>query len=406
MLYRLELENFYSVRQPQVLDLRVASNVPDDPGRLDPIFPGSSERGARVIAIFGPNASGKTTVLKALGFLAWFVGHSFQRSPNSGLPCERFNSSDAAGVPIRLAIEFAGPMEPLQVAPESNRVFGTWRYEVVLRTGSLPLPIVASESLRKRPNGKGKWQRVFERKGSTVKAATSFALSATVARILPHSLRDNVSLFSTLAQYNHEPSLHFVDAASRIFGNVHVDRIEFRDHEVDEFYAQNSDVLARLNNDIQRIDLGIRRLVVEQGKNGPIALFEHEGLEHRMPMFMESHGTRSFVKFYPLLNLALAKGGIVFIDEIDVAIHPMVLPEIVRWFRDPERNPHSAQLWMTCHAISLLEELTKEEVFLCEKDGQGRTRIFGLQDIKDVRRDNNRYKKYLSGVYGAVPNIG
>jgi hypothetical protein len=48
----------------------------------------------------------------------------------------------------------------------------------------------------------------------------------------------------------------------------------------------------------------------------------------------------------------------------------------------------------------------KEEVFFCEKDSQGRTSVYGLQDIQNVRRTDNRYRKYLSGVYGAVPRLG
>ena len=94
------------------------------------------------------------------------------------------------------------------------------------------------------------------------------------------------------------------------------------------------------------------------------------------------------------------------LDELDAAIHPMILPEIVRWFHDPVRNPHNAQLWTTCHNVSLLEDLTKEEVFFCEKDPAGRTRVYGLRDIQDVRRTDNLYRKYLGGVFGAVPHIG
>ena len=37
---------------------------------------------------------------------------------------------------------------------------------------------------------------------------------------------------------------------------------------------------------------------------------------------------------------------------------------------------------------------------------QGRSEIFALSDIKSVRRSDNLYKKYLGGVYGAVPHIG
>jgi predicted ATPase len=164
--------------------------------------------------------------------------------------------------------------------------------------------------------------------------------------------------------------------------------------------------MEQLNRDIQRIDLGIREMKIVQGPNGPLALFEHEGLQQPMPWGLESHGTRSFIRNFPLLQEALQSGGIAVVDEIDISIHPLVLPEIIRWFYDPERNPHNASLWITCHSATLLEELAKEEVFFCEKDTQGRTSVYGLQDIQNVRRSDNRYRKYLSGIYGAVPHIG
>jgi predicted ATPase len=70
------------------------------------------------------------------------------------------------------------------------------------------------------------------------------------------------------------------------------------------------------------------------------------------------------------------------------------------------RNQQNAQLWMSCHNASLLDELIKEEVYFCEKDSRGRTRLYGLQDIQSVRRNDNFYQKYLGGVYGAVPQLG
>ena len=58
MLYRLEVENFYSIRDSQVLDLCIAPNVPDAEGRFAPIFEGSDLRVPKVIALYGANASG------------------------------------------------------------------------------------------------------------------------------------------------------------------------------------------------------------------------------------------------------------------------------------------------------------------------------------------------------------
>jgi AAA15 family ATPase/GTPase len=403
MIYRLEIENFYCVRQPQVLDLRVGQNVPDTPGRFDPLFPGSSERAPRVIALFGPNASGKSTILKSLAFIGWFTHSSFQLAPDGHLPFERFNDGEAQKLPTRLAIEFSGPLDVLTDVVDERTEYGTWRYELML-TNKDGRSIVGSESLKQKPKGKGKWARVFERQGDSVQAGKLFGLSG-YGKVID-KVRDNASLVSTLAQFDHPFSLKLRAAAQSIVGNIVVDRVEIADADAIKYYAINNSAVDALNREIQRIDLGIKKMDVKALQTGPMAYFDHEGLKEPMPWGLESHGTRSFIKNFPYLHIGLQSGGVVLIDEIDISIHPLVLPEIIRWFYDSKKYPRAAQLWITCHAASLLEDLLKEEVFFCEKDGQGRTSVYSLQDIQNVRRTDNRYRKYLSGAYGAVPHIG
>jgi AAA domain, putative AbiEii toxin, Type IV TA system len=404
MLYRLEIENFYSIRDPAEIDLRIADNVPDFPGRFDRLFPGSSERAPRVVSFFGPNASGKSNVLKSLAFLAWFGRESFQLQPQASLPYERFNDTEAQLRPTRLAVEFSGPMDLTATTIDASTSYGTWRYELEMaaRNGR---NCVSHEALRQKPDGKGKWTRVFERDADgEVQAGRTFGLAGY--SMVTDKVRDNASLISTLAQFDHKPSLRLRDAAATINSNILVDRTETPDLDLIRYYATNAEIVAALNREIGRIDLGIRQMRIVQTPTGPLPQFDHDGLQQPMPWILESHGTRSFVRYFPMLHVALARGGVAMVDEIDVSIHPLVLPEILRWFHDPVRNPRGAQLWMTCHAASLLEELAKEEVFFCEKDSRGRTSIYGLQDIRNVRRTDNRYRKYLSGVYGAVPQIG
>ena len=105
MLHRVEIANFHSIRDPQVIDLRAASNVPDERERLAPIWLGASERAPKVVALFGANASGKSNVLKALSFLTWFAKDSFQLPPGPGafLPYVRFNDEEMRSFPTRLA---------------------------------------------------------------------------------------------------------------------------------------------------------------------------------------------------------------------------------------------------------------------------------------------------------------
>ena len=92
-------------------------------------------------------------------------------------------------------------------------------------------------------------------------------------------------------------------------------------------------------------------------------------------------------------------------DELDNAIHSLILPEIIDRFVDPVRNPNNAQLIAACQNPSILQYLEKEEVFFAEKGAEGATEIYGLKDIKGVRRESNIYANYLAGAFGGVPRV-
>ena len=68
MLRKFRVKNFLSFRDWQTLDLTVAANAPDLPGRFVQSVPGSKDRFPTFVAIFGANASGKTNILRALTF--------------------------------------------------------------------------------------------------------------------------------------------------------------------------------------------------------------------------------------------------------------------------------------------------------------------------------------------------
>lgn len=410
MLYRLELENFYSVRDPQVLDLAIPPNVPAEEERFAPLFEGSPYRAPKVVAIYGANASGKTTILKALNFIFSFAKDSVQRTVPGFAGLERFNDAASMSRPIRLAVELGGIMD---FAPDTMKrieagdapAYGLLRYELEIEVKDGAAVRVTSEALRQRPDGKGKWQRVFERDAQgDVKGSASFPI--TGYRHLLNTLQPNVSVVSSFAMFQHPTAALFVEQLSYVIASLGGGGAP-NDRAVVDFLASDSKLVEALNADLRRIDIGVEAMRIEYGPGGPYPMFKHEGLDLEMPWQLESNGTQAFIRIFPLLTLALARGGIAIIDEFDLMIHPLVLPEILGWFHDSEtRNPHNAQLWITCHSASLLDDLAKEEVVFAEKDNEGRTSIYSLMDIKAVRRGDNLYSKYLSGAYGAVPHIG
>lgn len=408
MLYKFEIENFYSIRDPQVIDLTIAPNVQDNEGRFAPIFPGSELRAPKVVSIYGANASGKTTILKALQFIITFIRDSSQRT-TPGFPCERFNDLESCSRPIKLAIEFGGVMnlsrETMDLIEDGGVVeVGVYRYELEIEVLGGDAQRVLSETLRQKPKGQGKWQRVFERdEEGRVKDSRSFSL--TGFQHLLNTLRPNVSVLSSFGLFQHPTSMLFLDAAQKVLFQIGPTQFS-QDQPIINFLGTAPGMLEQLNKELSRIDVGVEGMRFQETANGLQPMFRHSGLHVEMPWILESHGTQSFIKMFPLLTLALEQGGVCVIDEFDASIHPLVLPELIGWFYDREgRNKLDAQFWFTCHSVSLLDSLTKEEVIICEKDRKGRTKTHSLMDVK-VRRDENLYRKYLSGAYGGVPQIG
>ncbi|ANN73937.1 AAA family ATPase [Bordetella bronchialis] len=403
MILAVEIENFMSIRDRQRIDLQVGGAVDDCPERYAPTWPGSSRRVPKVIAFFGANASGKSTVLRSLQYLVWFVRESFQFGPAQSLPFEPFWDGSCHDAPTVLAVEFAGPESVSGV--ESGKPQCRYRYELRLHTAGGKRTVL-NESLFFWPSRAKRLVRLFERDAAgDVVAGPDFGLAGHKS-VLKKILRDNASVISTLAQLDHAPSLALQQAAYRVSSNIFLEKLQVNESQMLQYYQANPALLDALNGDLPRIDLGIQSMMIGQGPNGLIATFRHRGLSREVPLMLESHGTRQFLQIYPFLMDALQRGGIAIVDELDLAIHPTVLPEILRWFYSPQRNPHSAQLWMTCQNSSLLEELVKEEIYFCEKDPTGATSVYGLKDIQGVRRIDNFYRKYMGGTYGAVPTIG
>lgn len=403
MIRRLEIENFYSIRDTQVIDLTINAGIPEQEGRFGNLHDGSGVRVPKAVAFFGANASGKSNVLKVLAFLRWFLVQSFETPPDGPLPILRF--ADGNSVPTRIKVHFDWFADLGNPSPDAASPFAQYVYEISIGGSEWLQYAVLSEELRLQPPS-GKSRRIFVRnEKGVVESGSSFSLKG-LSHILA-KLRPNVSVTSTIAQFaQHTPTNVLLGWAKRISSNILFEVIKLEHEMVFRYYAERPFLVDALNKQLGRVDLGITGMSIINTPNGPLGQFQHSGLQGPLLFPFESEGTRQFVRIFPILWEALQLGGISVVDEMDSAVHPMLLPEILRWFYDPAINLHRAQLWISGHSASLLEELQKEEIFFTEKDGQGRTRVFGLKDIEGVRRVDNFYQKYLGGVYGAVPRIG
>ena len=403
MIYQLEIENFYSVRERQLIDLTVGRKVPDEPGRLVRVHDGTELRAPRVVALFGANASGKSNVLRAIAFMSWFVQFSFDYSANSQLPYRKFHTQETINKPTMLSVTFAWPENPLAPGDTPTCPY-VYRLELSPRPDGKDQ--VLRESLHHRPHGSSRLVRVLERDASGNLKAAGWTGIGRELPVLKKILRPDASVIATLNKLNNDLARQFIQSANAVDTNILLTKFERQDFDLLVDYVQDKDLLNALNRDIRRIDFGVDQVQILAGDGNPVPHFSHAGLDDPIHMAFESHGTQQFFRIYPMLHGALANGGIAVIDELDLAIHPVALPEILRWFSDQDRNPYGAQLWMSCHAASLLDDLLKEEVLICKKDTSAATKVYGLNDIKGIRRDENFQQNYLGGIYGGVPIIG
>ena len=155
--------------------------------------------------------------------------------------------------------------------------------------------------------------------------------------------------------------------------------------------------------------------VVMMGRNGPevevTAFGSHavDGQEYRLPLREESDGTRALIGHAYMADMALRTGSTVVFDELDASLHPLVVRELVRVFKDPQRNPNQAQLIFTTNDVSMMDSgyvdgsvLNRDEVWVVDKDGSGVSTLSPLA-AKGARTRDNLASRYLAGRYGGVP---
>lgn len=415
MLLRFGFSNFRSFRREQELSM-VAGPFNDHAEWVFEI-PGIRERVLPVAAVYGANASGKTTVLRALQFMDRAIHDSHRLwEPEKPIPLQPY-AGEVPECPARFVVDFihAGIRHQYGFAANSVAVLEEW--------------------LHVYP--KGKKQTWFSRK-----AGSPISFSEKLAgenKVIEQLTRTNSLFLSAAAQNNHEMllpiynwfwnSLTFVVGGRRLehkhtaemcsdvetrslitrllciadLGiadlNVEIENVpeEFKEKTHRLIEAVRS-ILEIKDNDAFPYEVSTRTAVKLLHKiDGRLLPFDIE---------QESAGTVAYLALLgPLVN-ALRTGGVICVDELDSSLHPLIAIEIMRLFESRSENPRYAQLIFNTHDTNLLNTgiLRRDQIWFTEKDEKGESHLYPLSDFKP-RRQENLEIGYLQGRYGAIPFI-
>ena len=394
MLHGYAFSNFQSFRDRTevswLLDGRVPAAVWSRPAP-------SGERVSTVMAVIGPNASGKTGLLKPVAFVHWFISSSFHLEPTATLPFHPHPASAKAPSEFEAEVDFDGHL---------------WRY--TLRTTQQRVLHEALYVKRQRMN------YVFVREWNEAKNTYEvkqrdfgFAPSEAV------KVRPNASLIATAAQYGVPLAQRM--AETYVWSNIHqLGRMAPDGNQMlaAAHYFAGKDVHRQaMVTLLSRWDMGlsdvrIRELEAPLADNSRQKVWRPFGV-HRMQgnrrfeldFGQESSGTRGAFVLLSRLLPALEVSGLAVIDEFENDLHPHMLEPILDLFASPSTNPHRAQLLFTCHAMEVLNILHKSQVMMVEKDERNESSAWRLDSVEGIRHDDNFYAKYMAGAYGAVPRL-
>lgn len=121
---------------------------------------------------------------------------------------------------------------------------------------------------------------------------------------------------------------------------------------------------------------------------------------------IESTGTIKLFNILPLIFDTLHNGGILFVDEIENGLHPIVVKLMINLFYNPKTNPLNAQLICTTHSMQLVDkDVQKDEVWLIIKNTYGESELKHISDITGLRNYEKIGQKMIEGAFGGMPQI-
>jgi uncharacterized protein len=171
----------------------------------------------------------------------------------------------------------------------------------------------------------------------------------------------------------------------------------------------------RLDKWLRILDTGIERIMFCEKEDRyellAIHKFFRDGVVEGEVEFSffeaESPATAKLYCLGALMLSTFRYGQVLVIDDLNDHLHPNICKFLIEMFHQPKMNQNNAQLIFTASAAELLDHtiFRKDQIWFTEKDKAGETQLFSLHDFDGVP-DNAPFDRwYMQGKFGALPNI-
>lgn len=413
MLVQFTVENFLSIRDKVYLSLEPSK----DSEHPENLITKGDYKAVNSVAIYGANASGKSSLFKAITVALIMIRNSNNVQITDKLPMTPFKFDfESRNKPTSFEFTFIakdGRKYIYGFSATTEKVVEEYLY--CYNTSKPTLLFDLNE------NEKPKFNRAYK-----VKLEAAYQMNTANKLFLATATTWNVECTKSPFEWLAESIDTFTDV-------MELGGVAFEKYRIDEnrkYIEFTKNLLKQADINISSIEVDAKEVmggpalpfqIVVQGKIIPPNEGKHydveittghtvvdengEKTEFSLTLQEESIGTQLLFFYGPLLKDAFEKGKTIVLDEIDKSMHPSLVKFIMNLFRDPDVNKNGAQLIVTTHETGILslDMFRRDQIYFTEKDSKsGVTDLYSLDEFS-VRKTENIEKGYLMGRYGAIP---
>ena len=415
MLLKFNFKNFKSFKNEVSLDL-TATKITEFADRN---FSVGNVKVLPVASIFGANASGKSNVMEAFRFMVDYVIMSLNFAGGQINPTLQNKVIKPIPFLFDSKSKDEGSKFEVYFVMNNDKTEKIYQYGFVINNS-----IIEEEWLYyKAKTSREDFKNIFYRSKNEndfsglekdkIKNIEVSIQKETLILTLGAKLNEKI-LSEIYKWFTQIMNINFANAAENIFISQMSGLLQ---------YMLDKNIQEKVANYISTFDESIVGMDAKEGLMNPITKqkqieinFHHKMIGANsivpLPLIMESAGTQKMFNLYPYFNNAIINGCLLFIDELNARLHPLLIRTIIQMFLDKEVNRNKAQLIFTSHDVWQLKSdvMRRDEIWFTEKNNEGTSNLYSLSDFIDddgvkIRKDEDYQKNYILGKYGAIPNL-
>ncbi|QNY18691.1 ATP-binding protein [Acinetobacter seifertii] len=423
MLIQFSVENFRSIREEQTLSM-VKNSSDEMPENYTDSNALKVPNLLKTAVIYGANASGKSSLIRALLHMRNIIEGSFSKKINEEIAVEPFLFDSAwkdepTTFSADIVVNFNDKDE------EANPVRVEYGF-------SATKFLVHEEWLSVYPNGREQawFHRIYDEETDSYIWQKESSYFKGSKEIWKKNTRKDQLFLSTAVQLNSEQLKPVYDWFEDNLRVLDSDRI---DDEFTKKVCQNEKARKLIVSFLQQADIDVEDIIIKKNKltidqlsddlpedfKRHILKSQHEvlnayfvhldelGNQVLINVEDESEGTQKLFEFAAPLFDVIFKGFTFIVDELNKSLHSDLVRFLVKIFNSSQNFNGEFQLIITTHETSVLRKdlLRRDQIWFCEKNKSKVTSLYPLTDFSPHKDREDLEESYLAGRYGGKPII-